>query len=152
MAEDPSFVYEKDEETGQHVLKGLGELHLQIMKERLENEFKIKGSLTKLRVSLRETICGHFSNHETLVKKVQGYEQFFELSVDVEPVEEEEAESKNEHFGASVNGSSVIIRVPGNNEIAIDFLYSEEAANNYIKFRDYQNGGLVVPEGQDTQA
>ena len=40
------------------------------MKERLENEFKIKGSLTKLRVSLRETVCGHHSNHEKLIKKV----------------------------------------------------------------------------------
>ena len=46
----------------------------------------------------------------------------------------------------------MVIKAPGNNEIIIDFLDSEEAANNYIKFRDFKRGALLMPEGQDPAA
>ncbi len=55
--EDPSLRYEEDEETGQRILKGMGELHLQINFERLEREFKLKLRVGKPRVVHRETVA-----------------------------------------------------------------------------------------------
>ena len=54
--EDPTVRFEEDEETGQRILRGMGELHLQILFERMNREFNLKLRSGKPRVTVRETI------------------------------------------------------------------------------------------------
>ena len=54
--EDPSFSFEEDQDTNQLVVKGFGELHLEIMKDRLRSEYGLETYLSKLRVALKETV------------------------------------------------------------------------------------------------
>ncbi len=56
--EDPTLLFEQDQETGQRLLKGMGELHLQIVIERLEREFHLQARTGKPAVALRETVTG----------------------------------------------------------------------------------------------
>lgn len=147
MSEDPSFGYEKDQESGQFILKGLGELHLQIMKERLQSEFAIKGKLTKLRVSYRETITRDANHEEEIIKKVQGYLQYLKLGVNVTPIEPiDEVSPPIQITGSSkVERNSVIIDLEGNNQIEIKVFDRPESANAYNMFRRVFLG-LVTPQ------
>ncbi|ETV93608.1 translation elongation factor G, variant [Aphanomyces invadans] len=61
--EDPSFVVMQDEETGQTLMSGMGELHLEILQDRLKTEYKLDPSIGKMRVAYRETIASPFEVH-----------------------------------------------------------------------------------------
>jgi elongation factor G len=82
--EDPSIGCKTDEESGQTLISGLGELHLEILRDRIELEYGIKAELGPMRVAYRESI--NASTEETLVldKKVGGSSLFAELTVRVE--------------------------------------------------------------------
>ena len=67
--EDPTLRYEEDAETGQRILRGMGELHLQIIFERIEREFNIKLRAGRPRVTTRETVQTEGSANVTLNKK-----------------------------------------------------------------------------------
>ena len=56
--EDPSFRVETDEESGQTIISGMGELHLDIIVDRMKREFKVEANVGKPQVAYRETICG----------------------------------------------------------------------------------------------
>lgn len=55
--EDPSIHVQEDEETGQLLVSGLGELHLEILRDRIELEYNIKAELGRMRVAYRESVC-----------------------------------------------------------------------------------------------
>ncbi len=72
--EDPTVRFEEDEETGQRILKGMGELHLQIIFERVEREFGLKIRAGKPRVMTRETIAGPGEGDHTLERVLRAGE------------------------------------------------------------------------------
>ena len=86
-AEDPSFRVETDMESGQTIMKGMGELHLDILVDRLKREFKVEANIGAPQVAYRETI-GHEIEHTYTHKKQSGGSgQFAEVKLIISPTE-----------------------------------------------------------------
>ncbi len=86
-AEDPSFRVETDLESGQTIMKGMGELHLDILVDRLKREFKVEANIGAPQVAYRETI-GHEVEHTYTHKKQSGGSgQFAEVKMIITPTE-----------------------------------------------------------------
>jgi elongation factor G len=86
-AEDPSFRVETDIESGQTIMKGMGELHLDILVDRMRREFKVEANIGAPQVAYRETI-GHEVEHVyTHKKQTGGSGQFAEVRLIISPVE-----------------------------------------------------------------
>ncbi len=86
-AEDPTFKVKTDEETGQTIISGMGELHLDIMRDRLFREYKIEVSVGKPQVAYRETITTTGKHRELLKKQTGGSGQYADISFELEPRE-----------------------------------------------------------------
>ncbi|WP_394178534.1 elongation factor G [Yoonia maritima] len=86
-AEDPSFRVETDLESGQTIMKGMGELHLDILVDRMKREFKVEANIGAPQVAYRETI-GHAVEHTYTHKKQSGGSgQFGEVKLNIMPTE-----------------------------------------------------------------
>ncbi len=86
--EDPSFRTFTNEETGQTIIAGMGELHLEIIVDRLRREFKVDANVGKPQVAYRETIVGKALNVEgRFVRQTGGHGQYGHVKIDVEPAE-----------------------------------------------------------------
>ncbi|WP_329413638.1 elongation factor G [Nocardia vinacea] len=84
--EDPTFSVTLDKETGQTVIGGMGELHLDILIDRMRREFKVEANIGKPQVAYRETITKAVSRHEyTLRKQTGGNGQYAKVIIAVEP-------------------------------------------------------------------
>jgi len=84
--EDPTFQVRTDEDTGQTVISGMGELHLEVIVDRMLREFKVDASVGKPQVAYRETITQTVSGHVyTHKKQTGGSGQFAEVKIDLEP-------------------------------------------------------------------
>ncbi|MBM0127864.1 elongation factor G [Pimelobacter simplex] len=84
--EDPTFVVKTDEETGQTIISGMGELHLEILVDRMKREFKVEATVGKPQVAYRETIRGNVANHSyTHKKQTGGSGQFAKIVISIEP-------------------------------------------------------------------
>ena len=102
-AEDPSFRVETDLESGQTIMKGMGELHLDILVDRMKREFKVEANIGAPQVAYRETI-GHAVEHTYTHKKQSGGSgQFGEVKMEIIPTEPGEGYS----FESKVVGGSV---------------------------------------------
>ncbi|OWU84647.1 elongation factor G [Oceanicola sp. 22II-s10i] len=102
-AEDPSFRVETDLESGQTIMKGMGELHLDILVDRLKREFKVEANIGAPQVAYRETI-GHKIEHTYTHKKQSGGSgQFAEVKLIIEPTEPGEGYS----FESKIVGGAV---------------------------------------------
>ncbi|EAU46316.1 elongation factor G [Salipiger bermudensis] len=102
-AEDPSFRVETDLESGQTIMKGMGELHLDILVDRLKREFKVEANIGAPQVAYRETI-GHEIEHTYTHKKQSGGSgQFAEVKLVISPTEPGEGYS----FESKIVGGSV---------------------------------------------
>jgi elongation factor G len=87
-AEDPSFRVRSDEESGQTIISGMGELHLEIIVDRMKREFGVEASVGKPQVAYRETIRGTVENAEgKFVKQSGGRGQYGHVVLKVEPQE-----------------------------------------------------------------
>ena len=84
-AEDPSFRVRSDEETGQTIIAGMGELHLEIIVDRLLREFKVDANVGKPQVAYRETIGKPVSQETKFSRQTGGRGQFGHVVMDVEP-------------------------------------------------------------------
>ena len=84
--EDPTFRVESDEQTGQTIISGMGELHLEVLVDRMKREFKVDATVGKPQVAYRETITKTLSNYKYTHKKQSGGSgQYAEISCDLEP-------------------------------------------------------------------
>ena len=102
-AEDPSFRVETDLESGQTIMKGMGELHLDILVDRLKREFKVEANIGAPQVAYRETI-GHEVEHTYTHKKQSGGSgQFGEVKMVISPTEPGEGYS----FESRIVGGAV---------------------------------------------
>ncbi len=85
--EDPTFRFHTDEETGQTVIEGMGELHLDIILDRLRREFKVECNQGRPQVSYREAIKGSVEHREVFKKQTGGRGKFADIIVRVEAPE-----------------------------------------------------------------
>ncbi|MCW4385323.1 elongation factor G [Salinibacterium sp. SYSU T00001] len=86
--EDPTFRVELNHETGQTVIKGMGELHLDILVDRMKREFKVEANVGKPQVAYRETIRRTVEKHDyTHKKQTGGSGQFAKVQIALEPLE-----------------------------------------------------------------
>lgn len=85
--EDPTFRYRNDEESGQVIISGVGELHLEIIVDRLKREFGISTKAGKPQVAYRETITGTVTHEETLERQVGAKTQFARVILELFPNE-----------------------------------------------------------------
>jgi len=84
--EDPTFVVGTDPDTGQTLIKGMGELHLEILTDRLKREFSVEGRVSRPRVSYRETITEAATGHGLFDRETGGRAHFAEVTLEVRPL------------------------------------------------------------------
>ncbi len=102
-AEDPSFRVETDHESGQTIMKGMGELHLDILVDRLKREFKVEANIGAPQVAYRETISHKIEHTYTHKKQSGGSGQFAEVKLEITPTEPGEGYS----FESRIVGGTV---------------------------------------------
>jgi len=102
-AEDPSFRVETDLESGQTIMKGMGELHLDILVDRLKREFKVEANIGAPQVAYRETITAQSEIDYTHKKQSGGTGQFARIKLVLDPVEPGEGYS----FESKIVGGNV---------------------------------------------
>ncbi len=86
-AEDPSFRVETDLESGQTIMRGMGELHLDILIDRLRREFKVEANIGAPQVAYRETISRKIEHTYTHKKQSGGSGQYAEVKLEISPTE-----------------------------------------------------------------
>ena len=87
--EDPTFQVESNEETGQTIIRGMGELHLDIILDRLKREFKVECNQGKPQVTYKEAITKPVELREVFKKQTGGRGKFADIIVRIEPVDED---------------------------------------------------------------
>ncbi|WP_367948801.1 elongation factor G [Microbacterium sp. NC79] len=104
--EDPTFRVEQIQETGQTLIKGMGELHLDILVDRMKREFKVEANVGKPQVAYRETIKKAVEKHDyTHKKQTGGSGQFAKIQFTLEPLEVEG--DKTYEFVNAVTGGRI---------------------------------------------
>ena len=100
--EDPSFRVETDKETGQTIISGMGELHLDILVDRMKREFKVEANIGKPQVAYREKIRQPVVANHKFVRQSGGRGQYGHVVVEFSPSDEEGLEFINEIVGGAV--------------------------------------------------
>ena len=100
--EDPTLKVSTDPDTGQTILAGMGELHLEIIVERMKREFNVEANVGKPQVAYRETIRNRAENEYTHKKQTGGSGQYAKVKLRVEPLEGAEFEFENDVVGGAI--------------------------------------------------
>ncbi len=101
--EDPTFKVKVDEETGQTIISGMGELHLEILVDRLKREFSINANVSKPQVSYKETIKKLVESEGKFIRQSGGRGQYGHVWINVEPLEPGKGfEFENDIVGGSI--------------------------------------------------
>jgi len=122
--EDPSFRVHTDEESGQTIIAGMGELHLEIIVDRMKREFSVEANVGKPQVAYRETIRGSVEQEGKYIKQSGGRGQYGHVWIKIEP---QESGKGYEFVNALVGGSIPKEYVP-----AIDKGIHEQMQNGVI--------------------
>ncbi len=101
--EDPTFRASTDRETGQTVIEGMGELHLEVIVDRMMREFKVEANVGKPQVAYKETISRRVQQEGKFVRQSGGKGQFGHVWLDIEPLER----GAGFEFASKVVGGSV---------------------------------------------
>ena len=100
--EDPSFRVETDQETGQTIISGMGELHLDIIVDRMKREFKVEANIGKPQVAYREKIRRAVDANHKFARQSGGRGQYGHVVIEFTPSEEEGLEFISEIVGGSI--------------------------------------------------
>ncbi|MDP8261556.1 MAG: elongation factor G [Candidatus Kappaea frigidicola] len=101
--EDPTFTVETDHETDETILSGMGELHLEVIVDRLKHEFKVEAEVGQPKVAYRETITGETSVNHKYVKQSGGRGQYGHVVINLAPTDAGKGfEFKNKITGGSI--------------------------------------------------
>ena len=100
--EDPTFKVKSDQETGQTIIAGMGELHLEIIVDRMKREFKVEANVGKPQVAYRETILGFADVEEKYAKQSGGRGQYGHVKMKVEANPDKGYEFINQITGGTI--------------------------------------------------
>jgi len=89
--QDPTFTAKVSEDTGQTIISGMGELHLEVIRDRMERDFKLKVRVHKPQVTYRETVRTHVETHGEFHRKTGDSAQFAAVTLRIEPFPSEDA-------------------------------------------------------------
>ena len=103
--EDPTFTVKSDEESGQTIISGMGELHLEVLIDRLRREFSVECNQGQPRVAYKEAIFGTSEHREVYKKQSGGRGKFADIIVKIGPATD--AEKEGLEFESSVKGGNV---------------------------------------------
>ena len=106
-AEDPSFRFSRDEETGQTLIEGMGELHLEIIVDRMMREFNVDANVGAPQVSYREAITRPAEVDYTHKKQSGGSGQYARVKIQFEPKDMSEEDGMDFEFETDIKGGSV---------------------------------------------
>ena len=134
--EDPTFQVETDEETGQTTIAGMGELHLEIIVDRLKREFKVEANVGRPQVSYRETIKGTVEHRETYKKQTGGRGKFADMEFEIGPMEHFSEYEDDDNKVSNEDGFKFIDEIVGGN-IPREYIPSVEKG-----FRQAMKGGI----------
>jgi elongation factor G len=101
--EDPTFKIVYDDETGQTVVSGMGELHLDIITDRMKREYKVEANVGKPRVAYRETVKSSATAEGRFVRQTGGHGQFGHVWMDIEPLKQ----GGGIQFESKIRGGSI---------------------------------------------
>jgi elongation factor G len=119
VAEDPTLRVKTDQDTGQTILAGMGELHLEIIVDRMKREFKVEATSGKPQIAYRETITTHAEGEGKFVRQSGGKGQYGHVVVTIEPNEKGKGiEIINETVGGSIPKEFIKPSTDGLNEAA----------------------------------
>ena len=96
--EDPSFRVNTDEESGQTIISGMGELHLEVLVDRMKREFDVEANIGKPQVAYRESIRESVESEGKFVRQSGGKGQYGHVWLKIEPLEDDEKEDEKEVF------------------------------------------------------
>ncbi|MFX3625899.1 MAG: elongation factor G [bacterium] len=103
--EDPTFRAQTDEETGQTIVSGMGELHLEIILDRLKREFKVECNQGAPQVAYKEAITGSYIHREVYKKQSGGRGKFADIQFEMSPIDE--GEKPGLQFVNEITGGSI---------------------------------------------
>jgi len=86
--EDPTFQVKTDEETGQTIISGMGELHLEVLIDRLQREFRVHANVGQPQVAYRETITEEVESAGKFIRQTGGHGQYGDVKIIIGPAEE----------------------------------------------------------------
>ena len=134
--EDPTFQVKTDEETGQTTIAGMGELHLEIIVDRLKREFKVEANVGQPQVSYRETISKPVDHREIYKKQTGGRGKFADMEFEIGPIEHFEEYADDDKKVTISEGFKFVNEIVGGN-IPREYIPSVEKG-----FREAMKGGI----------
>ncbi len=134
--EDPTFKVSTDEETGQTTIAGMGELHLEIIVDRLRREFKVEANVGQPQVSYRETITKPYEHREVYKKQTGGRGKFADIAFEIAPMSHFEEFADDDKKVTISEGFKFINGIVGGN-IPREFIPSVEKG-----FREAMKNGI----------
>jgi elongation factor G len=102
--EDPTFTVHTDDDSGQTVINGMGELHLEVIMDRLKREFKVDCNQGAPQVNYKETITQDVDHHEVFKKQTGGRGKFAEINVKIGPADDD---IKGLQFENKIKGGNI---------------------------------------------
>jgi len=134
--EDPTFQVSTDEETGQTTIAGMGELHLEIIVDRLKREFKVEANVGQPQVSYRETITKPIEHREVYKKQTGGRGKFADMAFEIGPIEHFEEYADDDKKVTISEGFKFVNEIVGGN-IPREYIPSVEKG-----FRESMKNGI----------
>jgi elongation factor G len=134
--EDPTFLVKTDDETGQTTIAGMGELHLEIIVDRLKREFKVEANVGAPQVAYRETISKPLTHREIYKKQTGGRGKFADMEFEIGPIDHFEQYADDDKNVTISEGFKFVNEIVGGN-IPKEYIPSVEKG-----FREAMQAGI----------